>query len=245
MTILNHDQSRSVWPAWPGYLTYLTSPVTLPSAGELSRTPTQPRPALTLGLGPVRLQPVSSGRTRLGPGLHSQLKSSPRHIWRPIMKSFEYLHKLFVHKNNPCYQTCWLCNDFRIASGNLRSHPILIVNPVKSSWVSNLRECNKSESGQTLNTRAGNSSDGQWGRPGSLVSVVTRQLSGNRSSRFLAGTALCSVRGPLVLISSGIADTRSHGEQQVTGNCGDWRLEERSKYHMTQQTDPVRSFRIV
>ena len=86
-------------------------------------------PALTLGLGPSEtaacVQCPHSAGARLT--FTTEILAPPRHNWRPIMKSFEYLHQLFVHKNNPCYQTCWLCNDFRIAKGNLRSHPILIV----------------------------------------------------------------------------------------------------------------------
>ena len=122
---------------------------------------------------------------------------------------------------------------------------------MKSSWVSNLPECNKSESGQTLNTRARQlfRRSVEGGR-GQVVSVECSQCCDQAAERGTgpAGSELrlrCSVRGPLVLISTEIADTRNHGEQQVTGNWGDWRLEKRSKYHMTQQTDLICSFRIV
>ena len=147
------------------------------------------------------------------------------------MKSFEYLHKLFVHKNNQCYQTCWLCNDFRIARGNRWSHPILRLwtrwSPLESR-ISQWPVCELWEVWeQTLNTRARQLfRRSVAGGRGQVVSQCCEQRAGSWAGTGPAGSEVrlhsavqSSVRGPLVLISTEIDNTSN--ERRATSY---WRL---------------------
>ena len=163
------------------------------------------------------------------------------------MKSFEYLHKLFVHKNNQCYQTCWLCNDFRNARGNLRSYPILRLwtpwSPVESRISRRVRSLRADI--KHCGSGPGNSSDGQWpvwpGQAGPVLWAGSWAGTGPAGSELRLG---CPAQSGAHLCSSQ-QRSPTPGEQQVTGDSGDMDQNYMPLSNMTQQTDLVRSFWVV
>ena len=240
-------------------LSHLSSNPYTHSTGELSRTPAPPRQPLD---SPGLSETAACVQWPHSAGARASTEILAHRNRRPIMKSFEYMHKLFVHKNNQCYQTCWLCNDFRIARGNLGSHPILRLwtrwSPLESR-ISQLPLCELWEVWeQTLNTLARQLfRRSVAGGRGQVVSVVSRAGSwagtGPAGSEVRRSAVQSWVRGPLVLISPGIADTSN--ERRATsygrlrrrgGRLGQKDVFHKSKKcHMTQQTDLVHSFRII
>ena len=208
VTILNHDQTRGGGGCVTGLtrvsnLSHLSSNPYTRSTGELSRILTAPRQSDT-DPGPVRLQPVSS--TRLGPGLQlkSSLATTEDRLWNHLNICINYLSTKTINVIRLA--------DFVTISGMPGATSGLIL-----FWDCELHEVQLSLESpgewevweQTLNTAGRGQATLQTvsGQAGPVCR--SRQLSGNRSSRFRAETGLpCSVRGPLVLISTEIADTR-------------------------------------